>query len=818
MFSFSALSSVSRLLVGGCLLVTFSVAFAAEENADLLPPELRSWVEQQGGRFKIGLESTYYPYTFIDEAGNASGIAGDYMRLLEQHLGIEFEIVESPSFAETLRMAREREIDIVPFVVAEIGRRDYLEFTQPIHYIQDHLFTRSEFANVLELKDLAELRTGYISGYVGDVERYLSSAGFDASPIDDERQAVLALSTGEIDALIADSGSVSYYIQQLSITNIRMARAFDVPDPQSFAIRSDWPQLRNVIDIGISNISSEERQAIADRWFSLNSELGQIDNLRDQIQLLFIILVIIAASFIGIFTWNYSLRRLVAVKIVELQSELEERRRVEDENTRLAAAIDQSAEYVVIIDENNQTEYANNALVNLNKSFLRESHEFSDTVYELDRDVVVDAMAGLEPGQNWRGKVRFKSHSDEPVTVLLTITKTIDHAGRLGYIATGTDVSHAEELEFRLRQGEKASALGTLAGGIAHDFNNLLVPILGYSDILKMRGENTRAVESIQKAALRAQQLVQRILAFSRFNNEGDLTPVNLTEVISEGITFLRSLIPSTVVIESEINEELFTRGNKSDIQQILLNLATNASDAMDAQAGLLKVKLDLYELKSAENLQVSELVPGTYCRLLVADDGKGMTPEHVDRMFDPYFSDKPQGKGTGLGLATVRGIVKSMQGGIRVMSTPNIGTSIEVFLPLCEDREFEELEPDLEPLVSSSLSRVLLVDDDRQVLDTVEEMLKVLGYEPIAFADPVAALQAFEEDPQAYSLLLSDFTMPGLTGLQLAKAAQGVRSSLPVILMTGKTDLLADVDLPSIRKPFVMKELATCLSALKPS
>ena len=526
----------------------------------------------------------------------------------------------------------------------------------------------------------------------------------------------------------------------------------------------------------------------------------------------FVLVAAIAAIVAS--TWIYALRRQVARRTNALNEELIEREKIEELNHRLVSAVEQSAEFVVIINNEGVVEYANLAFMLASGVMDATGKKLEALATRADQQIIVKALDSLGSSHVWRGRVHLCSSNDAEIDVAMTITRIRYDTIADGFVATGRDISHEEELEARLRHGEKLSALGTLAGGIAHDFNNLLVPILSYTDIIRQESSDkaTPYIDSISVAGVRAQQLVQRILTFSR-QHEGEQEPLNLYDEVQDAIKFLRSLLPATIEICMDLQVCDTVIADRTQIQQIILNLGTNAIDAMESEGGVLSISLEPYAVAEQGDDSLNDLPPGNYCCLRVTDTGKGISGEMQTRIFDPYYSDKPLGKGTGLGLSIVHGIISSLGGAIRVDSTPSKGTSLQLFFPTIAGVPTKRApENDAKPVLGNG-EQVLLVDDDEMVLDAIDTMLEGLGYTVTVQSDPLEALSAIQKAPDAFQVVLTDFTMPKLTGVQLADKIHGVNPDLPIVLMTGKTDLLEHSSMTSIAKPFRARELASCLN-----
>ena len=380
-----------------------------------------------------------------------------------------------------------------------------------------------------------------------------------------------------------------------------------------------------------------------------------------------------------------------------------------------------------------------------------------------------------------------------------------------------------EKLEAQLRQSQKMEAIGTLAGGIAHDFNNILAAIIGYAEIVAAHvppsSSMHNGLQNLLKAAFRARDLVKQILVFSRMKSTGERAELNLAAVTGEVVGFLRATLPSTVEIREDIgapNGNVLA--NQTQIHQVLMNLATNAAHAMP-DGGVLTVALDEVTFDSVTEAFTANITPGVYLRLTVSDTGHGMDAATVERIFDPYFTTKEVGKGSGLGLSVVQGIVKRHEGAIDVRSVPGEGTVFRVYLPavaLKTDPPAVEEAP-----FAGGTERILLVDDERAVVEVTRQILEMLGYRVTTRMNGAEALQAFLAAPGQFDLVITDFTMPRMTGLELAGEILAVRSRLPVILCTGFSERVSEEKAASagiralVLKPLKMQEFARLIRSV---
>jgi PAS domain S-box-containing protein len=396
----------------------------------------------------------------------------------------------------------------------------------------------------------------------------------------------------------------------------------------------------------------------------------------------------------------------------------------------------------------------------------------------------------------------------------------------IGNIRDVTDARKAErakaDLEAQLRQAQKMEALGTLAGGIAHDFNNILGAILAYSELIRLDVHLPQQVESyvveLRRAGERAKDLVQQILTFSRRQPQ-QRRPVRIEIAVRDALNLLRSTLPATIRIESTVAADTpVVLADVTQIHQVLTNLGTNAAHAMKRVPGTLRIALDSVDIDPATAPPTPELDRRRYARLRVSDTGEGMAGDTLKHIFEPFFTTKAPGEGSGLGLAVVHGIVRDHEGAITVESEAGRGTTVTVYLPEHEAALEEQAAPKLE-LVRANGERVLFIDDEAVLCRSVSSLLERLGYSVTARTDPSEAVELFKKAPQNYDVVLTDLTMPGMTGVDVAREIQRLAPEKPVLMMSGfhstwtpeALRALGVVDL--IRKPLGADQLSRTLA-----
>jgi PAS domain S-box-containing protein len=384
----------------------------------------------------------------------------------------------------------------------------------------------------------------------------------------------------------------------------------------------------------------------------------------------------------------------------------------------------------------------------------------------------------------------------------------------LYFVYIAHDITEKKKLEDELFQAQKMEAIGTLAGGIAHDFNNILAAILGYTELARMElpGDcNARSdLDQVLIAGNRATDLVKQILTFSR-KSEHRKKPLRIALIVKEAVKMIRSSLPSSIDIQVNIDQDVgLVLADPTNIHQIVLNLCTNASHAIGSQQGRMDIILRQVKFTTKQVHEKHGVLPGTFVELTVKDNGSGMDENTLARIFDPYFTTKEQGAGTGLGLAVTHGVVEECRGFIEVESEVGKGSAFHVYLPvLLEENHAQEKEEPVQ--LAFGTERILFVDDEPSIVHISLSILTGLGYNVVAESNSLDALEKFSKDPNSFDLVITDQTMPGLTGSELAKAMLALRPDLPVILCTGYTSAISEKEALSLGiRRYAVKPLNT--------
>ena len=375
--------------------------------------------------------------------------------------------------------------------------------------------------------------------------------------------------------------------------------------------------------------------------------------------------------------------------------------------------------------------------------------------------------------------------------------------------------------ENQLQQVMKLQAIGTLAGGIAHDFNNILFPIVGYTELtmddIPADSQARKNLEEVLKASNRAKELVQQILTFSRQNGQ-ERKPLKVQILIKEAIKLLRATIPSSIEINSSVDENCASvKGDPTQIHQVIMNLCTNAYHALQETGGKIEVSLKEADLSYEQSLERVGMKVGRHLNLTVKDNGHGMPPEVLERIFEPYYTTKEQGRGTGLGLSVIHGIIKNHGGDISVNSRPGAGSTFSVYLPAIDDVDLEAETVETASATNGN-ERILLIDDEEQIIALERRILEGLGYKVTSKTDSEEALEVFADQPDQFDLVVTDMTMPKMTGDRLARRLMDINPQIPVILCTGFNEAITEEKALAmgidkfVMKPIVKDELANTI------
>ncbi|MEN7972773.1 MAG: response regulator [Verrucomicrobiota bacterium] len=490
--------------------------------------------------------------------------------------------------------------------------------------------------------------------------------------------------------------------------------------------------------------------------------------------------------------------------MIGISRDLTKRILMEQEVKRLAVAVEQSTESVMITDVDGSIIYVNAAFESITGYSFEEvlgKHPDLLRSEKHDDEFHEKLFATISSGHKWEGHITNRKKNGDLFDIEAIIYPIHDDAGKIAnYVAISRDVTQELAIEKQLRQTQKMNAIGELAGGVSHDFNNILTAILGYvalcMNTVEEDGKVYGYLKEIVKAGDRATKLVHQILTFSR-QEEQDFHSVSLQTVIHDSLSMVKTTIKSNIMVEVDVDEQcgpIF--GDTTQIQQVLLNLLTNAVHALGKNKGSLSVTLKPMELLGKKhNAQVVDLDSGLYACITISDTGCGISPETLERIFEPYYTTKKTGEGTGFGLSIVHGIVGKHRGYIAVESEVGEGTTFTVYLPLLIGTP-EEKKQVTDQSTPEGFGHILFVDDDEAVLAMGCEILESFGYSVSTAVNGKHALELFQQDPDRFDALVSDYSMPEMNGHKLISECLRLRSGLPAILCSGYMEKAADENL----------------------
>jgi len=502
-------------------------------------------------------------------------------------------------------------------------------------------------------------------------------------------------------------------------------------------------------------------------------------------------------------------------------SALEDQKRTEELRQHLSDIVEKSLNEIYVFDtETLQFQYANHGALSNLQYTLKQLKEM--TLLNIKPEItentflalVQPLLANEEETLVFEAVHRRANSSLYPVEVHLQLVAV---SGQRLFLAVVFDISERKrseeektKLQAQLNQAQKMEAIGVLAGGIAHDFNNILGVILGYTEMAREDAAPDspyrQDLDRVLASAHRAKDLVKQILAFSRQSGV-DRIPIKIQPMVKESLKMLRASIPTTIAIKESVYPQAgVVLADPTQIHQVVMNLCTNAFHAMETTGGVLSVSVGTAKIDHSTTGDGLDIPPGEYALLTVSDTGAGIRADIIDKIFDPYFTTKEIGKGTGMGLSITHGIVKSYGGAITVESTLGQGTTFRVYLPVVQDEEKRFEEPQEAP---RGKGRILFVDDEEVIAQMSTEILERLGYTVTMRSNSIEALAAFQNDPTRFDLVITDQTMPGMTGTDLARRLLQIRPELPVILCTGFSNLVDEGSAKAMGiKGFALKPL----------
>lgn len=752
------------------------------------------------------------PLHFFD--GQNKGISVDYLRLIAELVGFEVEFVHGIPWAEAIEeLKNPRRFDVILTAKNTKERQQYMRFSDDYLFMPLVIFSRTNSSFISSINDLIGKTVAVEKSFVMQEKLITEYPGINLLVKEHSVESLQAIASGEADAYIGNLATSTYIIHKHNLTNLQIAcpAPFDNHN-QAFAVRNDWPEFVSILNKAIKAIPSGELTGLRNKWFNFKFEYGISQN--DVFKWIGSV-VGICLFFLLFFIYKNRLLRV----------EIDRRKKVEEDLEKISCQQREvvKAANVGLWDWNLQTNKVHYSkewksqlgYTDVEISDARKEWESRIHPEDLELTVAIIEKSIQEKNKKFHVEFRLRKKNGSYIWVLAQGSVFEDKNGEPARIvgshiditAQKQVANEKKELENRLQQAQKMEAIGTLAGGIAHDFNNLLGVILGYAELAKEDAppgtDIEQDLEEILGAANRAKDLVKQILAFSR-QSQVELLQIKIQPLIKESLRMLRSSLPTTISITEDIDPRCGTiLADPSQVNQIFMNLCTNAYHAMETTGGTLSVALKTTIIKPDDKIVLVHLTPGEYVHFTVTDTGIGMSSDVLEKIFDPYFTTKEVGKGTGMGLAIIHGIMKDRGGAITVESQLDKGSTFHVYFPVVKE--------DTPPITQKQeemprgKERVLLIDDEKILADMGRDMLERLGYHVTVRYSSSEALKTFQKNPDEFDLVVTDQTMPEMTGTNLAQKMLQIRPMIPIILCTGYSSL---IDEDSIRSVGI-KELA---------
>ena len=535
----------------------------------------------------------------------------------------------------------------------------------------------------------------------------------------------------------------------------------------------------------------------------------------------------------GTYRWIRAKARMIErgpggepVLMIGNHEDISDRKQSEEALTRLKEAVLQASEAIIITSPDGIITFANPAFESITGYLSNETVGQNPRILKSgrhDQAFYAKLWNTVLSGQRWSGRIVNRRKDGRLYTAECSISPVKDQNGHIvNFVWVTRDITTELQLEEKLSHAQKMEAIGTLAGGIAHDFNNILVAITGYTEMAMDDNPpevRNHCLQNALKGAERAKNLVRQILTFSRQTGQ-ERKPLDMKPLLKEAVKFLRASIPATIEIQQSMtNDPCNILADPTQMHQIIMNLCTNAVHAMKKAGGILKVELVALEGTDGEILPHPDLKPGPYVRLTVSDTGHGIEPAYMERIFDPFFTTKTELEGTGLGLSVVYGIVKSHDGFINVYSEVEKGTRVNVYLPgIIHETPASEIIP---VRVAGGKERILFVDDEEPIVDLGTRILLSLGYEVTGTASSGKALELFRAGSEAFDLVMTDMTLPKMTGIELSREILQIRPDIPIILWSGIREADTEEQARSLgiraycMKPMTRRELARVIRSV---
>lgn len=768
--------------------------FSSQASVALTESE-QKWIERHPTVDFTG-DPNWLPYEAFQQDGHYIGIVADHLQLIESKTGLNFEPIPVSSWSESLDIATKGRVAVISGDAADaILNKNF----KPVDSYSENpivIVMHSHENYVEHLEELKGKRIAIIKdyGYTADIFRHYPD--FDFIEVENIQEGLEGVSNGKFDAMLATMALASYTINEMELYNIKVVGKTPITMELTLFVANELPELHSIINKTLKSLPPEESHNILHSW----SHVDYVEKVDYTVAILTGI-GLLALLLITLF-WN---RRLKS----EIQNRVEAEKALLKSSKEWTYAMDFLDDAVYLIDLDDRVVRANRTFYLMTGLTQEQTigHDITTILHPEGEEIPCPVCAARKDRRD-EVIVMEPDHPDNPsgrpIQVMVQIIR--DEAQTpLGVLMGIRDLTKAREaqaekerLQREIHQSQKMDALGSLTGGIAHDFNNILGIIMGNVDLARIQTDEVceekmqKYLDTIQNASERARDLVSQMMLFSR-SDPGDSQPLDITVMIKEDIKMLSSLLPSSIEIDLQYPDELpSVMMDPVKLQQLLMNLCLNAKDAMNG-VGKLSVDVRVVQDVEVECSACFHQFNGEWLKLSIIDSGTGIDSDALKYIFDPFFTTKEVGKGTGMGLAVVASAVHSLDGHITVESEKGKGSSFHLYFPPVEDDSFiaGKAEHSTHLPARGDSKRVLVIDDEPELVQVISEILQVSGYQPSSITDSVEALKQFKAEPESFDLVITDQTMPHYTGVELANNMRQLRPDIPIILTTGYSDAI---------------------------
>jgi PAS domain S-box-containing protein len=742
----------------------------------------------------VGGDDNYPPYEYLDEQGRPAGFNIDIIRAVTKVMGLDANLMLGP-WNQVRQDLEQGRLEAISGMYYSEERDRLVDFSTPHILVSYAVFVRNN-SHIKKLEDIADQRIIVQRGDMGD--DYVTGRMPDASivRVENPAAALRLLASGQQDCAVLPRLLGLHLVTQFGLDNLKTAGSPFLTRKYCFAVREGDQELLGLLNEGLGIIKNTgEYDRIYNKWFGPYEERSTWISFVKYALLILAPLLALLALFIG---WSWSLRRTVAAKTRELVCELAERRRAEaalrESEEKYRSLVEQANDAIFIVQDDT-IKFHNSKSLEMTgytaEEFTRTP--FVNFIHPDDAALVLERYERRLRGEAIPSTYSFRiiNKSGQIIWVQLNAA-LITWEGRPAVISFLRDVSEQRRLEAQLQQSQKMEAIGTLAGGIAHDFNNLLQAITGYTELLLIdkieNDQDYHELTAIKSAGQRASQLVRQLLTYSR-KVETEKRPVDLNREVQKVAEIFSRTFPKMIDIRLRLAPDLWpVNADSNQLEQTLMNLGANARDAMP-DGGQLVMTTQNVTVAADSFDHHGESGPVDYVLLTVSDTGHGMDRDTQDHIFDPFFTTKEIGRGTGLGLASVYGIVKNHNGHIVCESQTGRGATFSIYLPAIHrnsETEVEKISPAPPP---AGAEIVLLVDDEESIRKMAHQMLSRYGYQVLSAATGEEALEMIAKPTRPIDLVVLDLGMPGMGGLKCLMEILKIDPQLKVVIASGYSE-----------------------------